>query len=677
VAQALAVTFLLAALCQLPGLPYALALGQRLKTPFALMALEGLLFGLVFYLLVGLALIRLDMFSRTSLAVVALLVCVGGWAYVVLRHRDALQIPVRLPSLLLAAGPIAVLVIAILLRSHPTNFIYMTGDMGEYVNLANRAASGEGLSGSFPHMFTTLLALSSVLFGPAWTVSVLTFIGVVLLLTLAGTAARMEIPTIAYVPVLAAAALGVVPVWFSRFPVSESLYAVLLLGCFYALVALAATGSAVYVAAAAALVLAMGVTRATAFLIMPAIAVYGLVLCFTRDQAMFRRGLAFVGVGGAGLSLGLLYDFQYSTAYMQNQVVVNLGEFAPRLNEARLLEVGPPLAASLTLVILALLGLLLGIRRLASHFAWPERQWADASLTLLPIMIAAGGLAVAAGFFGFRGLMASGARYGVVLLGLAGLGLVVGQKRWSAYRPVLAFIAMSGSLGVVLFAKRLPEQVAHAYYLYWDRYLFSEAFPAVAALALLGAASLLSWVARRRFLMLAAGVVVVLGLVQLIPPTRTSVREELFDGSFEQVAALDRLTRGDGPIIYSGMRPPPSGWFFPNTFRAYALPLRLTFERQVLNIGRPPFEPDPVLDIGKATELAQANGLDEAWFVQAVSAESSQVQRSGSNGAWTWRYAGGDSELIPILPNWSEGQPPWYSVPLSFEVYALNRTESR
>src|SRR5262249_8192727 len=123
-------------------------------------------------------------------------------------------------------------VIALVLRTRPSYFIFETGDMGEYVNRANRVAQGAPLLQSFPHGFTMYLASSNALFGQAQTVAGLPALGVTFVLGAIAVARALTWRWGALV-VGAVVALQTVPVWFSLFPVSESLYAVFMIGALY------------------------------------------------------------------------------------------------------------------------------------------------------------------------------------------------------------------------------------------------------------------------------------------------------------------------------------------------------------------------------------------------------------------------------------------------------------
>src|SRR5205823_2856739 len=75
---------------------------------------------------------------------------------------------------------IALVALALVLRDHPSYFIFQTGDMGEYINLANQVANGVNLLQSFPHGFTLFLASTNVLLGQAHTVAGVPALGIVL-----------------------------------------------------------------------------------------------------------------------------------------------------------------------------------------------------------------------------------------------------------------------------------------------------------------------------------------------------------------------------------------------------------------------------------------------------------------------------------------------------------------
>jgi len=175
-------------------------------------------------------------------------------------------------------------------------------------------------------------------------------------------------------------------------------------------------------------------------------------------------------------------------------------------------------------------------------------------------------------------------------------------------------------------------------------------------------------------------VVAVVGLIALVAfaiipsalHTRDSdiTRQALYGDAYGKLSSLDRLARidGDRPIVYSGARPVPRGWFFPSTNAAFARPLEESFGRIIIGTKAfGPAYPDPVFDPGSARAALADAGYDAGYLMTLRRQSATRFPDDAHT-----RYLGSVSYTVPILrrslDRWSER---FSSVRLRFEVYAL------
>ena len=512
--------------------------------------------------------------------------------------------------------------------------------MGAYVNSANVLADTGSIGQGFPHGFTVVLADAHLAIGEADVRLVMPALGALLILTVSVLVRRLTGSALA--SLCTAAILLVHPTarWFSLIPVSETLFAVLLAATFLLLAAARRhqdhwTAVAAGVAGASLLIV-----RANA-VAMVVVVLLGLALSVVSDDRRTRAVQAWFNVT---ITLGLVvaygYDVRYVRAYfVDSQLRVELpsGVF-DLLDRFDLLRVSPSLAVVAVVVTAAVGGL---------SVAWPERRRPDPASRrwLAPSVYGAIFVvtAVATMMLGSASTTDALVRWHTVFLVLAVLGasVLVGGARRADDLVVVAMALTVGASGIVLYAVRLDEPMSHAYHLYWDRYLYGDAFVVASMLAGIGVAAVVTVLARLagrdRLVALAVGCVVVvaavIGAVPMLDETALVTRHELFGDAYGALAAVaDEVpTDRSAPIVFTGAPRPPDGWFFPNTFRAYGLPLRHTFERPMLNIPVDPFAPDPTVSVARARFLIAAFGTDHGFLLRVHGADQ-QLPGVGGRG---------------------------------------------
>ncbi len=606
------------------GLPFALLVSRRWERPGAaeLVVLSAAA-GLMLFMAVSIVLGQRDLFTTVGLFVtVGVVVAAGavfGW------RSGSLRLPtldhVSLVLLGLSGLP--------LLASVRTSaFVFQTGDMGAYVNSANVLADTGTLGQGFPHGFTVLLAATHLGIGEADATRVMPALGALLVLSVAVLARRLTGSDL--VAVLTAAVLVVHPTarWFALIPVSETLFAVVLAATFVLLAEARCHHDRWAAIAAGACGASLLVIRANA-VAMGVVVLVGLVVSVVGDDRPTRVVQAWFN---ATITLGLVvaygYDVRYVPQYfVDSQLRVELPKAAfDLLDRLDLLRVSPALVAFAVVGTAAIAAIsLVDLPRAADDRSGRRRWLAPATYAAVIVVVVAATVAL-----GTASTTDALVRWHAVFLVLAGGGALVLLARARGVHDVTvtAMVLSAGATGVVLFAVRLDEPLEHAYHLYWDRYLYGDAFVVASVLVGVAGASLVAVVRRllveRRWLGIVAGVVVVLaigvGSVPVVAETDLVLRHELFGDSYDVLAdiAAEVPTDRSAPIVYTGDPRPPDGWFFPNTFRAYGLPLRHTFERPMLDIPADPFAPDPVVTVAGARRLIAGFGRDHGFILQVL-----------------------------------------------------------
>ena len=605
------------------GAPLALVRSSS-RTSLARFVIDAFGLGL-FTLLVGVTI-------WTWLGWVGLLVCSAALIVVVTwAFRSDPPTPDHLRALRprpgrLAAAVGALMVLAAVPRLRSINYVAYTGDQGAYVNWANRFARqpldafgwlhGPDVS-SFPPLFSVFLAIPSWLLGPVHTTSTIALTGVLLLAVTLRLLDQLDArPTVRVASVILVG-WHVHAVWFSNFPLSESLQAplaVLFLSCCIDLWTAGADRSAprrfpvAEFASVTILAMALGFNRGTAPLFMAPLLV---ILAGTAVPAWRAHGPQVARSCAAAL-IGFGATHLYSTTqirqyYVVDQIGKNLGQSTQeRLDRLHLLSPSIPSVGLIVVGVVALLGLARwlegrppAVRLRRAHF-WP-----------LALTTALAALCLLAGTW----LASSEIRDQIdrigrplALVALAGLLLpraVTGMRGLAA-----TFAAVTGLSMLVIQSSRLGDTRMHSQFLYWDRYLFSELFPMMVLLAAMAATAGIEAVTARdpagertsaiRTVASAAPVLlaVVAGLVAT-PTMLVALADEPNDNAIQFLIGIDdKLGDDDLPVLWGstdGSAPPDFG--FPNTWHAYAIPLDFSFDHRVLNLpmGGGAFVPDPVL----------------------------------------------------------------------------------
>ena len=651
-------SLVLGALVLVPGIPLALVVGtpaggdgvgRGASRRWSSVAVEGLVLGLCWWLVLGLWLSHARWFAPWQL-LLPTMVLVAALAVPAVREGRTIArpVPTRFGAFL-----VVLLVAAAVLRREPFYFLYRIGDFAEYVNRANAVADGAGFVPWFTRGFTVALSLTNQVLGEARTVELLPFLGLVLIVIGVEVASRLRAGPWARAVVAVILALAVLPVWYSRFPASETLYAVLQLGMVLLVVGAVQRQSRSVAIAAGVVAGVMLMVRGNGVLLGPILVVLVGVCVFAVRRRTLDVLLVFLLSALWSLGVAFTANARFSHDYF---IAEQLPKFVPDAVFDQLAGMGGlrfalPRLAGLVVVSLALAAALRWLHgRVGPDVDGAARRLARRAV--LPGVLVAAALASIA--VGPDGLLDALGRYELVVLVLGAVG--IGAALWQFAdgldddeRVAIAAIVVIGAAFAVLFAERLPNPRYAPYYLYWDRYLFSETWPLV-VVATIWAVGLLRRLDPR--LMTAVGTVGLAGLAVSLFAGGAVMREHVFmDDAYEQLRAVDDLLdERDLPVAYSGVPKAdmPVKTLCHETTRALvASPLAATFGRRFLNLGMPVDAPDPVLDGASLLEMLDARDADRAYVLQVTVADGEPA--SLDDGALSVTPVGTTTLSIPML----------------------------
>jgi hypothetical protein len=621
VLEVLLVVVVLAVSFLLIGVPVAFAL-RRAADGWGSLVIDAVLAGLV---LVTLAVSLYGWIGWAGPILVFLLwVAAIVWAVVSRVGFPVTARPDR-AGFLLIIGWVVVGIVAVVLRMRQVNFLPWVGDMGAYVNWANEYARLGSLHASWPPYFSSYLAISAKIFGTANTTAGVPLAGLLLVFVVARVARALGAGRWASLIAAAAVTVGVEAIWYSSFPASESLAAPLFIAWIGTIIGvMAATGRrrVAFVVAAGVLMLAIGLLRGDgpiSAVPLLALAILSIIVKDWRGHA-WAAWLAFTAslVGALG---SYWYGIQRIPKYYIATQVKGLMPHSLFRLATKVGLFSPTIKTAIILIVISAIICGLGL-----FFA---RRYADRVVEtrvprVLGYILAAG---IFLGLFGqafipYHGRVYSGEVWDIV--GRTGLWLSVAlifaivfvsrAKLGARTSSIVLFLGTITMFYLALQSYRLKVTRGHAFFLYWDRYLNSEYTPVtyiVFGLALTIAWKLWvgDWVTRRRASSrpveraVPAILAVVLALAAVVPtiPSLILVEKDTYmAGAYtfdRQLAALSPSK--STPILWSATSPGEApGFFFPNTWMAFAKPLQRSFGYTVPNIVNLPggdFSPDPVL----------------------------------------------------------------------------------
>jgi hypothetical protein len=612
------------------GAPVALAIREKTDGWGALLV-DTLAFGLVLLVL------GVTMYSWLGWLGVALVAAtwVAMLAHAIARRTGLPGVAVpRGREWVFVGAWIGLAVVTIVLRFRSVNFLPWVGDMGAYVNWANEFARTGELNASWPPYFSSFLSISTTLFGDGATTAAVGITGLVLVVVLARLLGRLGVGRWIAFTTSALLAISLHGVWFATFPGSESLNAPLFL-LWLATVVGALRSSRqnlpVWLVLAGVLMVSLGLLRGTApLLLIPLIATAAVATTVGMWRDIAQRVWLVLGASLVGALVTYWYGILEIPRYYVDTQVRDLvpGSLFGLIEKAGLFEPTVLTAAVLAVVTIVLIGggwLIAGRRAAATPpAATPTTPSSRVAVVLGAVLASAMLLGIVIDVALNAELIRGFLRAGIWLL-FGGIAVIAVIGRSKLPHWVILFTLFIGSIAALFLAiqsYRLKIARGHAFFLYWDRYLFSELIPLFYVLfGLLLAVAWLVWgsalVTRfaaaesrrtRAVPAVVAAVALALVVVPTVPQVHLATSDTYMAGawSFEQELIAEIPTTST-PVLWSATTERQvDGWFFPNTWMAFAKPLERSYGYDVLGIhGRgSDFAPDLVLDDASLAAVA-------------------------------------------------------------------------
>jgi hypothetical protein len=614
---------------------------------------EGWIAAVADSLLYGFVLLTMAVTIFTWLDWVGVVISVAVWIALVVFAVRRRALPTRgaARGRLLVAAWILLFAVAIALRLHSVNFLPWVGDMGAYINWANGwQVTGDFVS-AWPPLTAVFLSMSSFLFGTAQTASIMPVTGILLLIAVARLLQRLGIgPWVVYATT-ALMAFEQHAVWYSSFPSSESLnlplfltWAMVLLGILTDERSRLPFLLGMFGLSTLALCLLRG---SGSLLVIPVLAI--VVLAFFIPAWRHLTGRLVLGLAAAatGAAVGFWYGITVIPHYF---VTMQFKDILPGPIFDLVVKLG--LTTTTPQLVVLLIALPAGLawagwrieRRELVAVEAPSRLLRGIQLgviiALLLGVIAGAVIGATAWFI----LLRMGP---LLIIGAAAVFLWPVFRRLSASQQVLTSMLMATVLMfVALHTYRLRIGLEHAFYLYWDRYLVSEYLPAATILTGVAVAALVPlvvpFIVRKRLVIVASVAAALVIIVPSLPSLALQSQNTYMDGAYAFETELIDL--GDGqigpegatPIVWSATSEAQAdGWFFPNTWMGFAVPLKRSFGIDVLNASqrRDNFAHDEVLTIESLENYARCSPTDELVVYETQLGGPSVDERLAGQGA--------------------------------------------
>lgn len=515
------------------------------------------------------------------------------------------------------AGSAIVAIVTVVPRVDSVNFLPWLGDMGAYVNWANQFARTGELSSSWPPLLPAYLGLNSAVFGFEHVASGLAVSGLVLAIAIARTLHRMAVNRWLILAVCGVVAVHVHAIWYSTFPSSETLNAPLfVIWVLTAYTALRSDRPIGPVLLNALAMVALGLLRGTGpLLLVPLIALAVCSFAVPDFRAMRRSVWMLVAGNLVAAVLGFWYGItEIRRYYVETQLTNLLPDAVMSLVGGRLGLFDPTLTTAAVLAVVCAVGVLAAVLIARRPIVESRRTRIPGVLGLIvAVVLTAGVIATAIGGTSLWNIVL---RLGLVLL-IVGIVTIVAASRWSHDAALVATVLMLGTTITMFYGLqtvRLGFLSDHSFFLYWDRYAVSEILPSLLLLLGIGLELARRHVEssenlRRRVPEAVRTAPALLGIgalamVLVALPQQQNLRLMLADsymrGAYELQVALNASVEREGvPVVWASTSTATvPGFFFPNTWMAFARPMQVSYGYEVLRVtGRDNFGRDEVLDL--------------------------------------------------------------------------------
>jgi hypothetical protein len=589
------------------GAPFAFSV-RRPEAGWITLATDSAGFGII---VVPLAIVLWSLYSWLGLAIALLVVAV----FMVFAVRGRVGLP-RLsatrPPIALIVVWILVVVAAVVLRLHDSTFLPWVGDMGAYVNWSNEFVRTGELGASWPPIYSAFLSLSTAIFGSAGTTSGIAITGLVLLAVVARVLYQLAVNRWVIVGIVGALAFNVHAIWYSTFPSSESLNApAFVIWASMLIVVMRAPKSQLPAALGLAflVMLHLCLLRGSgSFLLAPALLLAIASIALPAWRARGVRIWMFFLATLVAAEVGVLYGVTYIPRYF---VDMQLRMLAP----SSLFEWGKQIGLFAPGVLLfAVLIVMTGVAALGLRFALrhptsdPEKgARATRVLAIIAAVVLFGGLALEAIVGANIWLIFVRTGLWVAAVPLLTLAVIGRRKRVLDDVPVVFLLVATSLMLIAFHTPRLGNDRIHAFFIYWDRYLYSEVIPALAVVAGVGLTAAVGWVAARwpaperlaRVIPVSATILALAAVTVPHAPAIARISEDSYmAGAYPFTLRLASAVDPAAETLWGATSPDAApGFFFPNTWMAFAVPLERTFGFDFPNVdqGTDNFAPDDVV----------------------------------------------------------------------------------
>ena len=591
----------------LAGIPFALSVRGRSEGWLPLLT-DSAGFGLVF---VPLTIVAWSLFGIGGIVLAVVVLAVFG--YLAWRSRVGLPSQSSRAPLSLTITWIAIGLVAIALRLHDTNFLPWVGDMGAYVNWSNEFVRTGELAATWPPIYSSFLSLSTAIFGISGTASGIAVTGLVLIAVVARVLTLMGTNRWVVAGIAAGLAFNVHAIWYSTFPSSESLNAPVFVLWAGLLVVTMRAPKAQLPASLGLVFLAMLhlclLRGSGSFLLAPVLVLAIVSIAIPAWRRYAARIWMFFLATLIAAEVGVWYGVSVIPRYF---VDMQLRMLAPGSLFAWGKEIGlfaPGVLLAVVLIVmtaLAALGLRFALRHPESPVDAPVRLTRIlaliAAIALLGIIVVAGVIGSNIWFIFWRtGLWIPAAA--IIAL------VVVARRREVKDDTPLVFLLVATSLMLIAFHSfRVGNDRVHAFFVYWDRYLYSEVIPALVVVGGIGISALVAWASSRitlpstRALVLApVGITALVVGIVVAPHTPAIARissDTYMAGAYDFTARLATSVKLSEKTLWGATSPDAApGFFFPNTWMAFGVPLQRSFGFDMSNVsqGDDNFSPDDVI----------------------------------------------------------------------------------
>lgn len=610
------------------GLPIALFTRRPGEGWPALLG-EGLVFGFVAFALAPTLFAWIGVAGLVLFAVLWIAVAV-----IAIARRPPWPGVVRMTRSGIAVLVLAVLiaVVALLFRLHNDNFIMWVGDMGAYVNWANEFARTGVLSATWPPLLSSYLALASWTFGAASTTASLGVAGLILIVATCRVLNLMGANRWVLLLVAGCLAVNLHAIWYSNFPSSEALDAPMYVAWLATVVgAIKARNRVPWLAMNGATMLALGLTRGSGpFLLLPLVILAICTLRVERWRFLARPVWQLLAAGVAGSMLAFWYGIsRIALYYVDIQFRSLVPAVVANLLQRTLHVFDPTPVTAIALIVIEAVLVFVAWRLVKPAEKLPPvdgvtntrapRLLAIVLASLLVLGIAAAAIVGAAGW---NILLRIGLEY--TILAIVCIAFVGRRRIDETTAALVLLVGAVAAFFIGLQTARLLNHEKHAFYLYWDRYFFSEVLPSLFVLTGLALVLLVAefqargwW--RPRLALTSVRVVAVAVLVAAVAATQAPQLALISSDTYMKGAySLDKELAGQVPnqkipVLWTSTSTRQiRNFFFPNTWLAFGQPLSVSFGDDVLYLNRNNFLHDQVASpevVGQALSCASATSM--------------------------------------------------------------------